>query len=83
MSHSMEDRDRLDADMIESAVLSPGYDLIRSRVLRAIDSKTRELVEHRLNEFDTAQLRGEILGLRLAVQIPKIVADECRAKEKK
>jgi hypothetical protein len=67
--------DGIDADEIRKTTASPGWQLIRQRVETALTGKLAEL-EQPSDAVATAQLRGFIAGLRLALKVPEILIRE-------
>lgn len=67
--------DPVDADHIRRVTESRGWQLIRQRVERTLELKVAEL-QQPLDPVKTAEVRGMIQGLRLALDVPRILRAE-------
>lgn len=72
-----EKLDGIDAEQIQDTLESPGWQLIRQRIERTLVGKIGEL-EKPSDEVTTAQLRGQIAGLRTALNVPDILLNEAK-----
>lgn len=72
-----EKLDGIDAEQISQVVDSRGWQLIRQRIEKTRDEKMRELLQP-LDPVQTANLRGSIAGLELALTVPKILMGEVK-----
>ena len=79
----MNDLDLHDSELIEDTLRSPGYALIAGRIQKAVDRDLGELVTNRHEPDLMNEIRGRIIGMRLALQIPKHIAEESRGKSPK
>ena len=70
-----EKLDRVDVDHVDQTVRSRGWQLIRQRIERTLEQKRVEL-EHDAGEVATAKLRGFIEGMKLALEIPKMLMQD-------
>ena len=66
-----------DAELVRETLASQGWQLIRERIERAAAIKASELLQP-LDQVKTATLRGEVAGLKLALEIPAIVMQEAK-----
>jgi hypothetical protein len=71
--------DRLDAAEIEQTLASPGWQFIQQRIERTIQQKVDEVLAP-LDPVKTAQLRGAIEGLKIALRVPEILKAEAAVK---
>ena len=61
-----------DLDAIRELIISPGWDLVRTRINDEIE-RLRDQLENQPNLIDT---RGQIKSLRLVLTIPEILQAE-------
>ena len=73
--------DSLDHEHIDDALRSVGYTLIARRVQNEIARLTNDLVITAHAPEMANEIRGRILGLKLALEIPHNIAQESRAKK--
>lgn len=67
--------DGIDADHIGRVLDSRGWQLIKQRIEKALAMRIDEL-QGDLDALKTAEVRGVIQGLKLALQIPNILKGE-------
>jgi len=79
----VEAPDHLEAEDIAGTLRSPGYILIAKRIDAEIGKRVKGLIEADHDAAGVAKLRGEILALRLALEIPKFIAAEARNAQPK
>lgn len=73
--------DALDLERLKETVESPGYELIRRRAAETRGRRATELES--LTELGNVRfVQGFLAGLDNAFAIPKILADEFRARKK-
>lgn len=65
-------------ELVKTSIAEPGYRLIQARIEAAIATKRAEL-EKDLGEAETQRVRGELRGLRLALEVPAILMREGEA----
>lgn len=70
--------DRIDAELIEDTLRTPGYALIEKRIREEAARKVRSLIDHG-QEVD--RTRGMVQGLELALDIPRIISREGRGEQ--
>lgn len=73
----MKAYDSADLDAVQSLVRERGYELLRKRV----EQTRQQLVERLIQPSDaeiTANLRGQIAGIDLALELPKILEQDIR-----
>lgn len=71
-----EKPDRIDAEEILNLLKSPAWTLIAGRIDAEVVRQNADLVEARHTEAEMNEIRGMILGLRKALEIPRIIATE-------
>ena len=69
--------DGIDAEHISQVIDSRGWQLIRQRIEKTRDMKMRELLNP-LDAVQTADLRGMVRGLELALSMPQILMGEVK-----
>ena len=69
--------DRMDAELIEETIQSPGWQLIQQGMRKMLDRKKNDLVRPQ-TEMETASARGAIAALETALQIPEILMQEAK-----
>lgn len=72
-----EKLDGIDADNIFTVVNGAGWRLIRERIETAL-SKKRDELETPLDPIKTAEVRGHIDGLKVALKVPDILMAEAK-----
>jgi hypothetical protein len=70
--------DGIDADHVSTVLRSAGWQLIWQRIERTIESKVAEVLQP-LDPVKTAEVRGMIQGLKLALGVPAILQAEAAA----
>lgn len=70
--------DGIDADHVSTVLRSPGWQLIRQRIERTVQLKVDEVLAP-LDPVKTAEVRGMIQGLKLALGVPAILQAEASA----
>jgi len=70
-----------DLDAIRELEASPGYSLVRGRLLEELERKRSEL-ERPADGEKTAMLRGAIAQLRTVLSVPEILQSEIRGSLK-
>ena len=73
--------DSLDHEHIDDALRSVGYTLIARRVQNEILKLTNDLIGTAHAPEVANEIRGRILGLKLALEIPHNIAEESKAKK--
>lgn len=68
-----------DGSEIRIIVASPGWQFIRERLEKTRDAKIEELLKP-ADPVQTAQLRGEIAGLKIALSVPAILISEAKGE---
>lgn len=71
--------DGVDAEHLREVLDSPGWQLIKQRLMKTLEGKMRDLVRPQ-NEVETATLRGAIQSLELAIKVPEILVQESLQK---
>lgn len=83
MSKRKRDRvDLVDAELVEEMLHSAGWQLTAQRIRKAVDDVVQRLIACD-NEAESARLRGEIAGLRLALLVPTILKNEAKETVRK
>lgn len=72
--------DRVDAELVEELVVSPGWALVRQRMLAIRTNHAAALVGDR-TESETATLRGQVRGIDQALMVPELIIREGRKKK--
>lgn len=70
--------DNLDLESIDTLRRSRGWKLVQDRLAHSL-SIARERLEKNQSEVETAEVRGEIRALRVALGIPDILLREGKA----
>jgi hypothetical protein len=73
-----EKPDAGDLEELQDTLRSPGYGRIREHLGRMIEDKVRELVKPSDAET-TARLRGEITGIKAAIEAPTELQRQIKA----
>lgn len=69
--------DGIDADNIRQMLESEGWQLTQQRIERTLETKIGE-VQQPLDPVKTAEVRGFIQGLKLALSVPGILTKEAK-----
>lgn len=72
-----DETDRLDAELIEETLCTPGWALIAKRIRDEHARRVRELIN---GEGHGDKTRGMILALEMVLKIPEIITNEGRGK---
>lgn len=75
----MNELDRLDAEEIEQAIITPGYARLRERYVAMLE-QARIRLEQPAPAEETARLRGEVAALRVVLRLPDMLIAESRGK---
>lgn len=72
-------RDDMDREHLEQVLLSAGYAFVTARI-QAVIEQQKELLLTDLDAAKTAEVRGVVRGLRLALASPGQMLQEYKAK---
>jgi hypothetical protein len=76
------EKDSIDLEQLKDCVRQPGFRMIEQRMASMLESMRSQL-EHAADAHEFRFVQGQIDCLRTCLQLPQIIHDEIRAKQRR